>query len=68
MTASLCRVCGRRLRSQESRTRGAGPVCWRATRTPVHRTPTADLTTVPEAIPGQTELELTPHQPTLWSL
>ncbi|MEV8353159.1 DUF6011 domain-containing protein [Streptomyces niveus] len=63
-----CRVCGRRLRTEASRARGAGPVCWRATRPPVHRPPTADLAARPEPIPGQTELELTPHQPTLWSL
>ncbi|MEV8417810.1 DUF6011 domain-containing protein [Streptomyces niveus] len=61
-------MCGRRLRTETSRARGAGPVCWRATRPPVHRPPTADLTAVPEPTPGQTELELQPIQPTLWSL
>lgn len=63
-----CQVCGRRLRSQESRARGVGPVCWAATRTPVHRPPAAALGTAPEPIPGQTELDLEPHQPSLWSL
>ncbi|SCF88690.1 hypothetical protein GA0115259_104224 [Streptomyces sp. MnatMP-M17] len=60
-----CRVCGRPLRSPESRTRGAGPVCWRNTTTPVRPAPAPPSHT---AVPGQTELPLQPMQPTLWSL
>ncbi|MFF1958002.1 DUF6011 domain-containing protein [Streptomyces sp. NPDC058220] len=60
-----CQVCGRPLRTQESRARGAGPVCWAATRPHIHRPAAA---TTPEPIPGQTELPLQPIQPTLWSL
>ncbi|MFD5031679.1 hypothetical protein ACFWM0_14875 [Streptomyces sp. NPDC058405] len=59
-----CRVCGRP-RTPESRTRGTGPRCWRNTQPPVRRAPTP---AEPAAIPGQTELPLLPHQPTLWSL
>ncbi|WP_405794073.1 DUF6011 domain-containing protein [Streptomyces sp. NBC_01506] len=61
-------MCGRPLRTEQSRTRGAGPVCWAATRPRVHRPVAVDITAVPEPIPGQRELELAPHQPTLWSL
>lgn len=60
-----CQVCGRPLRSATSLARQAGPVCWRATRAPVRRAPAA---TEHDVIPGQTELPLSPMQPTLWSL
>lgn len=60
-----CRVCGRPLRTETSRTRGAGPVCWAATRTPAHRPTTATTT---EVHPGQAELPLPPIQTALtWS-
>ncbi|MFJ6319679.1 DUF6011 domain-containing protein [Streptomyces californicus] len=65
MTGPSCRVCGRRLRSEKTRARGIGPVCARRTRqtTPHIPTPTPD-----HHIPGQDELPLVHHQPTLWSL
>jgi hypothetical protein len=62
-----CLVCGRRL-VRPSPT-GLGPVCARrrsaTARKPVAIRP-ADARSEP--IPGQTELPLTDHQPTLWSL
>lgn len=61
-----CRVCGRPLRTQTSRARGAGPVCWAATNSPVHR-PVAAATTA-EVHPRQAELPLPPIQTALtWS-
>ncbi|MFJ3258471.1 DUF6011 domain-containing protein [Streptomyces sp. NPDC086771] len=66
MTAPACRVCGRPLRSEASRARGVGPICHRRThgRAAVRiPTPPAD-----HHVPGQVELPLVHHQPTLWSL
>ncbi|MGW9299395.1 DUF6011 domain-containing protein [Streptomyces cyaneofuscatus] len=65
MTTAVCRVCGRRLRSAQWRARGIGPVCARRTRqqpAPHIPTPAPD-----HHIPGQAELPLVHHQPTLWS-
>lgn len=64
--APSCRVCGRVLRSEASRVRGVGPVCFRAAggRTAV-RIPAL---TPDHHIPGQDELPLTYAQVTLWSL
>ncbi|WP_413927901.1 DUF6011 domain-containing protein [Kitasatospora albolonga] len=65
VTAVVCRVCGRRLRSETWRARGIGPVCARRTRSGPGRTPT---TTDTEPIPGQQEIPLPPMQHTLtWS-
>ncbi|MGW0920156.1 DUF6011 domain-containing protein [Streptomyces sp. NPDC002755] len=62
MTATC--TCGRTLRDPVSIARGLGPVCHRRLNGPpaVIRTPAAEIS------PGQTELELRPMQPTLWSL
>lgn len=62
-------ACGRLLADPVSRARGLGPVCakrlqGRTARPPRITSPTTD----PEPIPGQTELQLVDHQPTLWSL
>ena len=72
-----CALCGRRLRTPESRTAGMGPVCAKklavrapggrtgATRPPVApRTPQAATAAHTAPIPGQTEI---PIQTTLWS-
>lgn len=60
-----CGLCGRVLADPVSRARGVGPVCFRAS-----GGRTAPRVPVPEAgpIPGQTELPLVEHQPSLWSL
>lgn len=55
-----CRDCGRALR--RPRPSGLGPACERNQRPP-RATPRPD-----EVLPGQTELALTDHQPSLWSL
>ncbi|WP_443069250.1 DUF6011 domain-containing protein [Streptomyces sp. NBC_01362] len=61
-----CRVCGRLLRSERWRARGVGPVCWSRTR---GRTAVRIPTPHPDHhVPGQDELPLVHHQPTLWSL
>ncbi|MEU3976861.1 DUF6011 domain-containing protein [Streptomyces bacillaris] len=66
MTGPRCRVCGRRLRSARWRARGIGPVCARRNQSqPAPRIPTP---TPDHHIPGQDELPLVHHQPTLWSL
>lgn len=63
-----CRECKRPL--QRPSPSGFGPVCERRRNArlapvPAARTPTAGP--VPH-VPGQTELPLAEHQPTLWSL
>ncbi|MFF8716196.1 DUF6011 domain-containing protein [Streptomyces sp. NPDC015184] len=65
MTGPSCRVCGRRLADPASRARGIGPICAKAAkaRAAVH-IPTPHP---PEHVPGQAELPLIHHQPTLWS-
>ncbi|MFE7626067.1 DUF6011 domain-containing protein [Streptomyces sp. NPDC057509] len=61
-----CRVCGRLLRTEQSRALGVGPVCDRRTRA---RTAPRIPTPRPEHhIDGQEELPLVHLQPTLWSL
>lgn len=68
MTAE-CRVCGRPLRSEASRTRGVGPVCARTTGAGLTgRGTRRDIDERPEPGPGQTALDLHLLQPTLWSL
>lgn len=70
-----CRGCSRELRDDESRERGYGPVCWRR-RNPTpprrrRRPPRLRPAPVPpasDALPGQTELDLFFHQPSLGSL
>ncbi|MFE0207036.1 DUF6011 domain-containing protein [Streptomyces sp. NPDC058985] len=73
-----CRDCRRPLRSETSQALGYGPECAekhglkpkkrrRAARPRVRRLP-APVTPDPDALPGQTELELFHHQATLWSL
>lgn len=60
-----CQVCGRPLRTAESRARRAGPTCWRNTHGPVRRQPAA---VEHDVIPGQVELPLPPLQTALtWS-
>ncbi|WP_422397474.1 DUF6011 domain-containing protein [Streptomyces acidiscabies] len=82
MTARTCALCGRGLRTPESRAVGVGPVCARKLagspppgRTGIPSPPVAPrlpqrLTRPhsPDVIPGQAELPLTNHQPTLWSI
>lgn len=62
-----CAACGRRL-VRPSPT-GLGPVCARRLGV-TNRKPTAirPAEAPPERMDGQTELSLTDHQPTLWSL
>ncbi|MEV8033946.1 hypothetical protein [Streptomyces sp. NPDC086182] len=62
-----CGACGRRL-ARPSPT-GLGPVCARRLGL-TSRPPTVirSTNTQPDHIPGQTELPLVEHQPTLWSL
>ncbi|MFF2650563.1 DUF6011 domain-containing protein [Streptomyces sp. NPDC058045] len=60
-------MCGRLLHDPVSRVRGLGPVCARR----LHGQPAArpmPATPSVDRIPGQTELPLIDHQPTLWSL
>lgn len=60
-----CRSCGRVLRTEQSKARGIGPVCGKASQprtAPRIPTPHPD-----HHIDGQTELPLTHLQPTLWS-
>ncbi|MFB7845479.1 DUF6011 domain-containing protein [Streptomyces sp. NPDC056053] len=66
MTAPSCRVCGRLLRSETSRARGVGPTCHR--RTGGHTGPHIPTPRPDHHVPGQAELPLIHHQPTLWSL
>lgn len=62
-----CAACGRRLR--QSSPSGLGPVCARRLGVTTRRAPAIRSPDVPPApMPGQTELPLTEHQPTLWSL
>jgi hypothetical protein len=61
----MCQVCGRPLRTPESRARRTGPTCWRATHPPVRRTPAPAGN---RAVTGQAELPLPPVQTALWSL
>ncbi|MFB7461254.1 DUF6011 domain-containing protein [Streptomyces sp. NPDC056188] len=59
--------CGRQLTSRISRRRGYGSDCWRK----LHGRPALKprrITPASEVGPGQTELDLYDHQPTLWSL
>ncbi|MFI2078658.1 DUF6011 domain-containing protein [Streptomyces triculaminicus] len=65
-----CGLCGRVLTDQASRARGVGPVCARRSQShTAARVPrSGPLFTPITDIPGQTELPLAPHQPTLWSL
>ncbi|MEU2134953.1 DUF6011 domain-containing protein [Streptomyces sp. NPDC018352] len=63
--APSCRVCGRLLRSETSRARGVGPICHRRTHGTAPRIPTPHPD---HHVPGQTELDLFTHQPTLWSI
>jgi len=63
-----CR-CGRPLRDPVSRARGLGPVCARRLGLATRHPPAIRATDAPvEPMPGQTELPLIDHQPTLWSL
>ncbi|MBZ6102762.1 hypothetical protein [Streptomyces olivaceus] len=64
---SRCAACGRRLRRPSPT--GLGPVCARRL-APTAR-PSATVRAAPPPdhhVPGQTELDLTDHQPSLWSL
>ncbi|WP_353963261.1 DUF6011 domain-containing protein [Streptomyces sp. NBC_01549] len=62
-------VCGRLLRDPASRVRGLGPVCARRLQGRTAPRPSiASPTNRSEPIPGQTELPLVEHQPTLWSI
>lgn len=64
---SRCAACGRRLRVPSPS--GLGPVCGRRLGVVTARASPTSPTAGPVAhVPGQTELELQPHQPTLWSL
>ena len=66
MTASVCRVCGRPLRAQKWAALRIGPTCHK--RTHSRTAPHIPTPPPPDHIPGQAELPLTHHQPTLWSL
>ncbi|MEU2755957.1 hypothetical protein [Streptomyces albidoflavus] len=60
---AACRDCGRPLR--RLRPSGLGPVCERRRRGPRATIPAPRSDDV---LPGQTELPLADHQPSLWSL
>jgi len=74
---SQCRSCHRELRDPESRAIGYGPSCaakrgltppkQQRTRSVPRRRP-ATVPPAPDALPGQTELALFHHQPTLDSI
>ncbi|MFJ1696243.1 DUF6011 domain-containing protein [Streptomyces sp. NPDC088252] len=61
-----CAACRRLLRSQTSRARGLGPHCARLLRG--HTGAFVGLPAAEPPIPGQVEIPLRDHQPTLWSL
>jgi hypothetical protein len=61
-----CAVCKRRLRHPSPT--GLGPVCDRRLNGPPPAKPSSHRPDSDDVIPGQTELPLTDHQPTLWSL
>ncbi|MGW2384448.1 DUF6011 domain-containing protein [Streptomyces sp. NPDC001658] len=71
-----CRDCHRPLRDPESRAIGYGPSCARKhglTPKPrrhraAHRPRPATVPPAPDALPGQTAIDLVFHQPTLESL
>lgn len=74
-----CRYCPRPLTNEESQRRGYGEKCGRdrGLIPPKHRRPSlrptrrpkpAAVPPAPDALPGQTELDLYFHQPTLESL
>lgn len=68
--APRCGLCGRVLRSEASRAAGVGPVCLRRSRdrTAARTSPRSIPATESPQVPGQTELPLLVHQPTLWPL
>jgi hypothetical protein len=62
-----CGACGRRLARPSPS--GLGPVCARRLGLTSRKPPAIrGADTQPDRIPGQTELPLVDHQPTLWSL
>jgi hypothetical protein len=65
-----CRGCRRELKDDASRARGYGPVCWRRRNGPTRRRSIrpAPVPHAPDALPGQTQLDLFFHQPTLDSI
>lgn len=64
-TTAYCRRCGRAMRHPTPS--GLGPVCERQQRQRTVRA-TIPAPRPDDVLPGQTELALTDHQPTLWSL
>lgn len=64
-TTAYCRRCGRAMRHPTPS--GLGPVCERQQRQRTVRA-TIPAPRPDDLLPGQTELALTDHQPTLWSL
>ncbi|MEU5322965.1 DUF6011 domain-containing protein [Streptomyces sp. NPDC021056] len=73
-----CKFCPRPLNNPESQRRGYGEVCGRRrglirpkprrARPAVPRLKPATVPPAPDALPGQTELDLFHHQPTLDSI
>ncbi|SFY52095.1 hypothetical protein STEPF1_05364 [Streptomyces sp. F-1] len=63
MTEPRCAGCGRRLKHPTPT--GLGPTCARRLNGPPAH---IRVTRNPDVPAGQTELDLTPMQPTLWSL
>lgn len=72
-----CRDCKRPLRSAEARRTGYGSKCGRKHQPPRvrsaakslgRRARAAKVPPAPDALPGQTELDLFHHQATLWSI
>ena len=75
MPADRCAACGRRLRRESPS--GLGPVCARrlgvpadrpSARRTIRRATTSRSDTAAPQVPGQTEIDLHYHQPTLESL
>ena len=61
-----CAACGRRLKRPSSS--GLGPVCEKRLNPTPTRPSSAAISQEIPVIPGQVELPLREHQPTLWSL
>ena len=60
--------CGRRLTAQESLARGYGPDCWEKLHGPTPSRPHIPSPAHTDIHPGQTALDLTYLEVTLWSL
>jgi hypothetical protein len=67
-TDPRCLACSRPLASPEYRALHLGPTCARRTSDRTAHQTTVRPGDVPDVIPGQVALPLSPMQPSLWSL